>query len=178
MDKGVRNLLITGEPGIGKTSLAMKLAGELKSLNPVGFYTGEVRTDGARKGFQLISLDGRRGTLAHVDCRSPLIVGKYRVNVWAFDKFLDEIDLTSSDGRIVIIDEIGKMECMSKYFRMVVEELLEQERIVIATVAQNGTGMIETVKQRNDVIMFEMVRRNREEMLGKVLRSVHKIRFS
>jgi nucleoside-triphosphatase len=178
MDKGVRNLLITGEPGIGKTTLAMKLAEELKSLNPVGFYTGEVRTDGTRKGFQLISLDGRRGTLAHVDCRSTLIVGKYRVNVWAFEKFLDEIDLTGSDGRIVIIDEIGKMECMSKYFRMVVEELLEQERIVIATVAQNGTGMIETVKQRDDVIMFEMMRRNREEMLGKVLRAVQKIRFS
>jgi len=178
MEKGARNLLITGEPGIGKSTLAMKLVEELKALHPVGFYTDEIRVDGTRKGFQVISLDGRRSHLAHVDCRSPLIIGKYRVNVWAFEKFLDEIDLTGSDGRIVIIDEIGKMECMSRYFRMVVEELLEQERIVIATVAQNGTGMIETVKQREDVILFEMMRRNREEMLGKVLRSVQKIRFS
>jgi len=178
MEKGPRNLLITGEPGIGKSTLAMKLAEELKALNPVGFYTSEVRVGGTRKGFQLISLDGRRGTLAHVDCRSHLAVGKYRVNVRAFEKFLDDIDLTGSDGRIVIIDEIGKMECLSRYFRMVVEELLDQERIVIATVAQNGAGMIETVKQRADVVLFEMMRRNREEMLGKVLRRVQQIRFS
>jgi len=178
MEKGTRNLLITGEPGIGKTTLIMKLAEELKSLKPVGFYTGEMRVDGTRKGFRLTSLDGRRGDLAHIDCRSHLVVGKYRVNVRAFDLFLTTINLTASNGRIVIIDEIGKMECMSHRFRGIVEELLAQDRIVIATVAQNGTGLIEHVKQREDVVLFEMVRRNREEMPGKVLRAVQKIRFS
>jgi nucleoside-triphosphatase len=178
MEKGTRNLLITGEPGIGKTTLIMKLAGELNALNPVGFYTGEIRVDGTRKGFQLISLDGRRGTLAHVDCRSRLVVGKYRVNVRAFEQFLVTLNLTASDGRPVIIDEIGKMECLSRRFRGIVEALLSQDRIVIATVAQNGTGLIENVKQREDVVLFEMMRRNREEMLGKVLRRIHLLRFS
>jgi len=178
MEKGTRNLLITGEPGIGKTTLIMKLAEELKLLKPVGFYSGEIRVDGTRKGFRLVSLDGRRGDLAHVDCRSPLVVGKYRVNVRAFDRFLATLNLPASNGRIVIIDEIGKMECLSRYFCDIVEELLSQERIVIATVAQKGTGLIENVKQREDVVLFEMMRRNREEMFGKVLRAVQKIRFS
>jgi nucleoside-triphosphatase len=178
MDKGTRNLLITGEPGIGKTTLITKLAAELKALNPVGFYTAETRVDGVRKGFQLVSLDGRHGTLAHVDCRSPIVVGKYRVNVRAFEVFLSTLNLTATDGRLVIIDEIGKMECHSRVFRAQVEELLAQDRIVIATVAQNGIGLIEQVKQRDDIVVFEMMRRNREEMLGKVLRRIHQIRFS
>ena len=178
METGKRNLLITGEPGIGKTTLIMKLAEELKSLHPVGFYSAEIRVDGVRKGFQLIGLDGRRGTLAHVDCRSYKVVGKYRVNVRAFDEFLEVLNLTAADGRIVIIDEIGKMECMSHLFRDLVEVLLDQDRIVIATVARDGAGMIEQVKQRDDVVLFEIMRRNRSEMVSKVLRRVHQIRFS
>ena len=178
METGTKNLLITGEPGIGKTTLIMKVAAELKALKPVGFYSGEIRVDGTRKGFRLVSLDGRRGDLAHVDCRSPLVVGKYRVNVRAFEKFLATLNLTASDGRIVIIDEIGKMECLSRLFRDVVDELLSQDRIVIATVAKSGTGLIEHVKQREDMVLFEMMRRNREDLLGKVLRTVQKIRFS
>jgi nucleoside-triphosphatase len=178
MDKGPRNLLITGEPGIGKTTLVTKLAEELKTLHPVGFYTAETRIKGVRKGFQLISFDGRRGTLAHVDCRSPILVGKYRVNVWAFEAFLSSLNLAATNGQVVIIDEIGRMECHSRLFREVVEELLAQDRIVIATVALNGTGLIEHVKQRDDIVMFEMMRRNREELLGKVLRTFQKIRFS
>lgn len=178
MDTGAKNLLITGEPGIGKSTVVRKLIEELKPLKPVGFYTEEIRTNGARVGFQAISLDGRRGNLAHVDMRSNLVVGKYRVGVHAFEKFLDLLELTGCDGRIVIIDEIGKMECMSRRFREVVCELLEQNRIVVAAVAQEGQGLIDNIKRRDDVTLFEMNRRNREEMVGKVLRRVQQIRFS
>ena len=58
-----KNILITGLPGIGKTTLIRRLYEELKDTHPVGFYTGEIRENGVRKGFELISLDGRRGLL-------------------------------------------------------------------------------------------------------------------
>jgi Cdc6-like AAA superfamily ATPase len=59
-----KNLLITGLPGVGKTTLIRKLSEELKDLHPAGFYTQEIREEGVRKGFELISLDGEhtRGT--------------------------------------------------------------------------------------------------------------------
>jgi len=178
MDTGAKNLLITGEPGIGKSTVVRKIIEELKPLKPVGFYTEEIRTKGTRVGFQAISIDGRRRNLAHIDMRSNIVVGKYRVGVYGFEKFLDMLELTGCDGRIVIIDEIGKMECMSRRFREVVCELLEQNRIVVATVAQEGQGLIENVKRRDDITLFEMNRRNREEMVGKVLRRIQQIRFS
>ncbi len=45
-----KNLLITGLPGIGKTTLIKKLSEELKVLHPAGFYTEEIREEGQRKG--------------------------------------------------------------------------------------------------------------------------------
>ena len=60
-----KNFLITGLPGVGKTTLIKKLSEKLKHLHPAGFYTEEIREAGQRKGFELISLDGKRGLLSH-----------------------------------------------------------------------------------------------------------------
>jgi nucleoside-triphosphatase len=72
----MKNILITGQPGIGKTTLIKKLSDELKYLHPVGFYSTEIREEGIRKGFELISLSGRKGLLSHTDIRSPCRVGR------------------------------------------------------------------------------------------------------
>ena len=55
-----KKILITAPPGIGKTTLSKKLEWELADLHPAGFYTEEIRENGIRKGFELISLSGRR----------------------------------------------------------------------------------------------------------------------
>ena len=73
------NILITGLPGIGKTTLIKKLSEELRNFHPVGFYTAEIREEGIRNGFELISLDGRKGLLSHIDIKSPYRVGKYKI---------------------------------------------------------------------------------------------------
>ena len=111
-----KNILITGSPGIGKTTLVKRLFEKLAVLNPVGFYTEEIREGGIRRGFRLVSHDGREGILSHVDIRSPFKVGKYRVDVSGFDRFLDTLSISKSDSGLVILDEIGKMECFSRKF--------------------------------------------------------------
>jgi nucleoside-triphosphatase len=59
-----KNLLITGHPGSGKTTLIKRLAAELREYEPVGFYTGEIRPQGMRMGFTITSLDQKKtGTL-------------------------------------------------------------------------------------------------------------------
>ncbi len=164
-----KRIIITGAPGVGKTTLIRKVAAAQADLNPVGFYTAEIREKGERKGFELIALDGRRGLLSHVDIRSPYRVGKYGVDVDAFEAFLEAIDLLNLAHGVVIIDEIGKMECLSTKFRTTVGRLFESDKTIIATIALRGGGMIEDIKHRPDVALFEVTFHNRDTIAVEIL---------
>jgi len=167
-----KNLLITGLPGVGKTTLIRELARELRDHNPVGFFTAEIREGGVRKGFELISLDKRRRVLAHVDIRSRHCVGRYKVDMEGFEDFLTLIPFEDPRRKLVIIDEIGKMECFSAHFRKVLVELLDSERWVIATVALKGGGIIEEIKRRQDIRLFEINLGNRESLVAEIVKDV------
>jgi nucleoside-triphosphatase len=170
-----KNLLITGLPEVGKTTLIKNLAEVLKPLHPIGFLTAEIREGGIRKGFELISLDGRKGLLSHTDIQSPHRVGKYKVDIKGFEDFLDSPSIRNLSTSLVLIDEIGKMECLSDRFKTWLQNCLDSEKWVIATIALKGTGFIEAVKKRQDVRLFEMTQRNRDSLLNDILKEVKHI---
>jgi len=168
MSPARKNILLTGLPGVGKTTLIRRLSEELKNLHPAGFYTEEIREEGVRKGFELISLDGKRGLLSHVEIKSPYRVGKYRVDVKGFEGFLDSIAFFAPETKLIIIDEIGKMECLSLEFKRFIKEILNSEKMIIATIAFKGSGLIEEIKKRNDVRLFEITEKNRDSLLSEI----------
>jgi nucleoside-triphosphatase len=170
-----KNILITGQPGIGKTTFIKKLAEELKDLRPSGFYTTEIREAGIRKGFELISFDGNKGILSHVDIKSPYRVSKYGVDVEGFENFLDSMELVDLTTPIVVIDEIGKMECLSEKFRLLVKDILDSDKLLVATIALKGSGMIADVKKRDDVKLFQMNMENREYLVLEILKDIKDI---
>ncbi len=153
---------------MGKTTLIKKLSEALKHLHPVGFYTEEIREGGVRKGFELISLDGKKGLLSHKDIRSPYKVGQYKVDIQGFENFLNSISFSNPMTRLIIIDEIGKMECLSDQFKRLLKEILDSKKWVIATLALKGTGLIAEVKERTDIKLFEITRKNRDSLLKKI----------
>lgn len=165
----IKNFLITGPPGVGKTTLIKHIADNLKDLNPVGFYTQEIRELGVRKGFELVSFDGVRGILSHTDIDSNFRVGKYRVDFNAFENFLDRIPFHEASRSLVVIDEIGKMELISRKFIKIVEELLDSDRPVIATIALRGGGFVDRVKKRPDTELFILNRRGDRDKLSSTL---------
>jgi len=169
-----KNILITGLPGVGKTTLIKNIAEALKDLGPVGFYTAEIREEGRRKGFELISLDGRKGLLSYTDIQSPHRVGKYKVDVKGFEAFLGSIPLLNPSVRLIVIDEIGKMECFSDQFENLLKKILDSEKWVIATIALKGSGIIEEIKKRKDVKLFEITQGNRNSLLPEILSEVKK----
>ena len=175
MDLTKKNILITGLPGVGKTTLIKKLTENLKDLNPVGFYTEEIREKGIRKGFELMSLDGRKGLLSHIDIKSSYRVGKYGVNIKGFEDFLDSIPFLDHKVRVIIIDEIGKMECLSDKFKNLLKEILDSEKVVVATIARKSNGFIAEIKKRDDIKLFEISQNNRESLLFEILSNVKRL---
>jgi nucleoside-triphosphatase THEP1 len=103
------NILITGYPRTGKTTLIMKFLDQT-TKNCSGFYTEEIRNNQRiRVGFKVVAISSEEeGILAHVDERSSYRVGKYNVNIKDFEEIaLPEME---KESEIVIIDEIGKMQ--------------------------------------------------------------------
>jgi nucleoside-triphosphatase len=161
-----KNILITGYPGSGKTTLLRKVAEELKPLHPAGFLTSEIRENNARKGFELWSLNGRKGLLAHVDITTPYRVGKYKVDVEGFEAFLQATPLLETSTSLIIIDEIGKMECFSERFKHLVRGVLDSEKVVLASIALKGGSLIERIKKREDIRLVELIE-SRRDTLGR-----------
>jgi nucleoside-triphosphatase len=71
-----------------------------------------------------------------------------------------------------MIDEIGKMECLSDQFKKLMRELLDSEKWVIATIALKGSGLIEEIKKRHDIKLFELTKSNRDALLSDILKEV------
>ena len=167
MAKGA-NILITGLPGSGKTTLFSRLVEKLRHLNPVGFYTAEIRKHGKRQGFRLNSLDGRTGILAHVDFRTGYRVGKYGVDVAGFEAFIEPLPLLVPKSALVMIDEIGKMECLSDAFTKYISDIINSETQLIATIAQKGGGRIADLKKQSNVPLFTLTRDNQDILFDQI----------
>jgi nucleoside-triphosphatase len=161
-------IFVTGPPGCGKTTVIRRVA-EILGEKAAGFYTEEIRDARRRRvGFRVVTLDGRRGELADKWSGRGPRVGSYRVNVGSFEHVaLPSLDV--EEGRILIVDEIGKMECCSEAFVRRVRELLQTGPPVLATIPLRGGGdFLEEVRRKGDVKTFTVTLENRETLPAQI----------
>ena len=157
-----RILLITGKPGIGKTTLICKVVAQLRHHRIGGFYTEEIREFGQRQGFRLVTFNGEQTIIAHVKFDHSYRVGKYGVDVTVIDHFADSVIALDENIDLYVIDEIGKMECLSRSFVYRVQQLIESNKPMLATVAKLGGGLIDAVKRRQQSELWELTHANRD----------------
>ncbi len=162
-------LLITGAPGVGKTTVLRKVAEGLGDVHICGFCTEELRERGVRRGFRLVGFDGTEGIIAHVDHTGQQRVGKYGVDVAALDRLAQATLAPHADCVVYLVDEIGKMECLAPGFVRAMRTLLESDKPLVATIGKKGGGFIEEVKARNDAELMEVTRANRDTLAADLL---------
>jgi len=164
-----KHILLTGKPGVGKTSVIKKII-PLLGTSAGGFFTEEIRVMDRRMGFRIVTLDGKDGIMAHVDCNSNYKVGKYRVDLDSFERVaIPALENALKDKSIIVIDEIGKMELFSAKFREQVRNILDGEKTLLCVIKENGDAFTEEIKNRKDVSLVTVNYENREGLPEKVL---------
>jgi nucleoside-triphosphatase len=167
---GQKNIFLTGAPSSGKTTVIKKI---IENLNhPAnGFYTEEERIDGKRVGFLMKTLDGRKGYLAHQDIKSDFYIRRYGVSIENIENIAVP-SITPVENNIIILDEIGKMECFSPAFKQATTNALDASNIVIGTITLGGDDFIREIKKRKNMEISEVSVYNRNLLPGIILRKI------
>ncbi|GAB0096906.1 uncharacterized protein DMENIID0001_124860 [Sergentomyia squamirostris] len=185
-------ILITGVPGVGKTTIFKKIADDLKSLKVpiVGFYTEEVRNGlGGRVGFDIVTFDGDRGILARPSKTSELAsfkrlhkLSRYSVDIESLDQISGPILTSNNTDPLLLIDEIGKMELFSTLFqdriRKITNDLRIGKRMLIATIpitSRHSSDIIENLRKIDNCQVFEITKTNRNTIYPDIMSSVRKM---
>lgn len=166
MKKLKRIILVTGPPGIGKTTIIRRTVNELRTKEYAigGVICHEVREGGLRVGFELLDLStGQRGWLAHVNQLTGPAVGKYHINLIDLDiigagSILDAV----KNAEILAIDEIGPMELLSTAFSQAILEAVESNKPLLGTIHYKlSNSLIDRIKIRDDIEIIKITRENR-----------------
>ena len=161
-------VLLTGRPGCGKTTLIKRVVKNLPQ-RAGGFYTEEIRDRGTRVGFKIVTLDGDEVVFAHVGLKTPEHLGKYRLDLSALEAVgVKAIREAVQAQRLVVIDEIGPMEIRSPIFRDAVNETLDSELPVLATIFARSLPFTDAIKSRPDVVLIEVRPDNRERLVSEL----------
>lgn len=170
----VRHIMLTGPPGIGKTTIIKKVCRELqlKNVSMKGFYTSELRQGGKRIGFDVISLDGTVKPLARVGESVGPKVGQYVVQTESFENIALPALLTAGDESVIVIDEIGKMELFSRGFETAVKNVLSSDKTILGTIPiQKGRPIqvVEFIRSHPSVRLIAVNSGNRDHLVSDIV---------
>lgn len=171
-----KTLLLTGHPGIGKTTIIRTIVAQLGN-KAGGFYTEEIVGPGGRKGFRLITLDGKETTIAHIDLRDYKTprVGRYGVDVAALERVgVAALRRAMQEKKLVVVDEIGTMELYSRAFCDTVMLAILGPAPVLGTIMSHPHPESDVFKTLAQVTLWEVNRTTRDDLTVKVMAWLNK----
>ncbi|MCY0865985.1 MAG: NTPase [Aquificaceae bacterium] len=166
-------IVITGEPGVGKTTLIKRLVKALGD-KAIGFWTEEVRDPKTKKrtGFKIITTEGKSLLFASKTFTSKHLVGSYGVNVGRFESLaLPILQKALSEKKIVVVDEVGKMELFSKPFKELIRRIIYDptKSLVITIPIRDVDPLVAEIRRLRGAVLLEITKENRDSLLEDVL---------
>ncbi|MFX0138157.1 MAG: NTPase [Candidatus Hodarchaeota archaeon] len=162
-----KNILITGKPRTGKSTLISRLIKLLESKGKRigGLSTPEIK-EKTRLGFKIIDIGLKKeGILAHINQKSGPRVSKYRVKMQDLEEIgVNAIKFAISNCDYIIIDEIGKMELFSKDFCDEILNALDTKKVLGTIGYKLSHPLANQIKSRDDVKLIVLTIENRDKI--------------
>jgi len=174
-------IFLTGKPGVGKTTVLLKIIEALrgKGVTVGGIVTPEIREHGKRTGFSVRGFCyGRCDNFVSKEVTFASIYGygrrfgKYRIDVEKFDEVaIPALDYAAKCCDVIAVDEIGRMEMFSDRFRKKLREILESDKPLVATLHRklvrelSKYGSVMEVTQENREYAHRIIAKRIEDFL-------------
>ncbi|MEM0043895.1 MAG: NTPase [Sulfolobales archaeon] len=161
-------IFITGRPGIGKTTVFMKVVEMLRreGSKVLGFYCPEAREGGVRIGFRIVDIEtGESGWLALARDRFEGTcvgrIGRYCVIREDAERIALKILERFYSSAVLAVDEIGPMELMIDSLRNLIDRFLSSEKPGVYVVHERIVG--ELMRRYHDAQIYRITEANRSE---------------
>ncbi|OGZ57719.1 MAG: hypothetical protein A3F94_01765 [Candidatus Spechtbacteria bacterium RIFCSPLOWO2_12_FULL_38_22] len=170
-----KNILITGEPKSGKSTLLRKITEDIP--NKIGFVTNEISENNGRVGFEIETHSQQKKVLAHINFKTPHKVSRYFVDIQNLESVVSEVSKFKNDD-FLYLDEIGQMQLFSDQFKELVLKYLNSQNTCLATLScVFEDDFTKSIKEREDIIIVEISSENRnekEKFLRQLIKKVGK----
>ena len=133
----IKNIFITGEKQIGKSTLLNKLIAEMQ-LSVSGFRTLPYRIENERMGFYfkgLVETDRYRNNM-------PISIQTSSVSCIPITETFETLgthvlrESIEGSASIILMDELGRLERMATKFNQEINQVLESDKMVIGVLQQ------------------------------------------
>jgi nucleoside-triphosphatase len=176
-------ILLTGPPRCGKSTLILKLINYcLENDIPIdGFLTPEVREANKRIGFDIECITTKeKKRLARIgNFETQYKLGKYHIFIEEFESIITQLEnLELKKIKLIIIDEIGKMELFSHKFQTFIKSIFSSNLNIIATIGQNLRHPLKDyLLNLPDTLLYTLTRENSRTVYQKILELIERIKI-
>ena len=171
-------VLLTGRPGIGKSTIIQKTIALLGG-QAGEFFTREILAGGRRSGFEIVTLDGKTGLLATRErervIRQAVRFGAWRVNLEAVEQVAIPAMLKAlAEKQVVVVDEIGPMEIFSEPFCSAVLRLLDDPAVTgFGTIVERPYRFADAVKKNPRISLQAVSLENRDALPEELAQKIN-----
>ncbi|KMT22259.1 nucleoside-triphosphatase [Clostridium cylindrosporum] len=173
----MNNIFLTGEIQVGKTTLLNKILEKI-NLSIGGFQvdrTIEQKGSSYIKEFFIISLINGQDSFKIATIKSVNDVCDVKVFTDSFETVANTIINESLNSRnLIVLDELGTMENEATYFQESVFSVLNSPKLTLGVIKKKPGKFIDKIRKRNDVMLIEVTKENRDYLLDDILEIIEK----